>query len=146
MDPEHGADQSHLSTGSGRRLIRAAPSDNSDSLQERTQDNLLLDRKLILAMIRHEFVQARAYAWPVMFATDGITSRQAPPRGLGARTRIDPVRVTRSMLSWIDANRQASACSDRATAGSALSGHKENGLLRQPSGLSSFRCRGIETG
>jgi hypothetical protein len=31
-----------------------------------------------------------------------------PPRGLGARTRIDLMQVTRSVLSWIDTNRQAS--------------------------------------
>jgi hypothetical protein len=66
-----------------------------------------------------EFVQARAYACVVMHATDSVISRQAPPRGLGARTRIDPVRVTRSVLSWADMNRQAWTRHGRASAGSA---------------------------
>ncbi len=81
------------------------------------------------------FVLLHAYACTVMHATDGTPSRQVPPRGLGARPRIDPSGSEGACSprpARIPARQRHGP--GRARTGSARRGQKEPALLRKRSG------------
>src|SRR5438105_8715405 len=84
----------------------------------------------------HESVLARDYPGLVMHATDGILQSASPAPWAWRSVQDRPARVTRSVLSRIDANHQASvAAPARDCAGSATTGQKERARVQRRTGL-----------